>query len=52
MPKSGICGGDAPKQQCITEDGKCDLCQREVVLKEKKERKEKRMTMQRLDLIF
>ena len=41
MPKCGICGGDAPKQPCITEDGKCDLCQKEVVLKEKKEKEKK-----------
>lgn len=34
MPKCGICGGEAPKQPCITEDGKCDLCDRKVVLAE------------------
>jgi hypothetical protein len=34
MPKCEICGGEAPKQPCITEDGKCDLCGREVVLKD------------------
>ena len=42
MPKCGICGGDAPKQPCITEDGKCDLCQKGVVLKKKKGNEEKK----------
>jgi len=43
MAKCGICGGEAPRQPCITEDGKCDLCGREVVLKEgpKEEKEEK-----------
>ncbi len=41
MPKCGICGGDAPRQPCITEEGKCDLCQREVKLAEAKEEKKK-----------
>lgn len=31
MVKCGICGGEAPKQPCITEDGKCDLCGKEVI---------------------
>ena len=26
MPKCKICGGEALKQPCITEEGKCDLC--------------------------
>ena len=39
MPKCGICAGEAPKQPCITEDGKCDLCGREVVLRRKKKKK-------------
>lgn len=34
MPKCGICGGEAPRQPCITEDGKCDLCGKEVRLAE------------------
>jgi len=38
MPKCGLCGGDAPKQPGITGDGKCDLCGREVALKEEKEK--------------
>lgn len=38
MPKCGICGGDAPKQPCITEDDKCDLCGRNVVLAEEKKK--------------
>jgi phosphoribosylaminoimidazole (AIR) synthetase len=25
MVKCGICGGEAPKQPCITEEGKCDI---------------------------
>jgi hypothetical protein len=43
MPKCGICGGDAPKQPCITEDGKCDLCGRKVVLEEEKKKEKKRL---------
>jgi len=39
MPKCGICGGEAPKQPCITEDGKCDLCDRKVALAEAMEPK-------------
>ncbi len=38
MPKCGICGGEAPKQPCITEEGKCDLCDRKVVLEEDKKK--------------
>lgn len=34
MPKCGICGGEAPKQPCITEKGECDLCGRKVKLAE------------------
>jgi len=41
MVKCGICGGEAPKQPCITEDGKCDLCGKEVVLKEGAEKDKK-----------
>ena len=42
MPKCGICGGAAPKQPCIPEDGRCDLCGRKVVLaEESKEKSEK-----------
>jgi len=37
VPKCGICGGDAPKQPCITEEGKCDLCGKKVVLEEVKQ---------------
>jgi hypothetical protein len=32
MPKCGICGGEAPKQPCITEEGKCDICVKKVTL--------------------
>jgi phosphoribosylaminoimidazole (AIR) synthetase len=43
MPKCGICGGEAPRQPCITEEGKCDLCGKKVGLaeEEKKEKEEK-----------
>ncbi len=43
MPKCGICGGEAPRQPCITEEGKCDLCGKKVGLAEegKKGKKEK-----------
>jgi hypothetical protein len=41
MPKCGICGGEAPKQPCIKEDGKCDLCDRKVVLEEEKKKEKK-----------
>ena len=37
MVKCGICGGEAPKQPCITEDGKCDLCGKKVILAEEQE---------------
>ena len=37
MPKCGICGGEAPKQPCITEEGKCDLCGKKVTLAEAKD---------------
>ena len=32
MVKCGICGGEAPRQPCITEEGTCDLCGKEVML--------------------
>jgi hypothetical protein len=41
MVKCGICGGEAPKQPCITEDGKCDLCGKEVILKEEAKKDKK-----------
>ena len=41
MVKCGIYGGEAPKQPCITEDGKCDLCGKEVILKEEAEKDKK-----------
>ena len=34
MPKGGICGGEAPRQPCLTEDGKCDLFDKKVMLAE------------------
>ncbi len=34
MPACGICGGEAPRQPGVTEDGRCDLCQRAIVLEE------------------
>jgi hypothetical protein len=39
MPECGICGGEAPRQPCITEDGKCDLCGKKVILAEGQEEK-------------
>lgn len=43
MPKCGLCGGDAPKQPCITEDDRCDLCGKKAVLaEEQKDEKEKK----------
>lgn len=39
MVKCGICGGEAPKQPCITEEGNCNLCGKKVVLAEEKEKK-------------
>jgi hypothetical protein len=41
MPKCGTCGGEAPRQPCITEEGKCDLCGKKVVLAEEKEGEKK-----------
>jgi len=32
MPKCGLCGGEAPKQPCITEEGKCDICGKKATL--------------------
>lgn len=32
------CGGDAPRKPSITEDGKCDLCQKPVIRAEDKGR--------------
>ena len=40
MPECGICGGDAPKQPCVTEDGKCDVCGKELILAEDEEDEE------------
>ncbi len=41
MPKCGICGGEAPKQPSITEDGKCNLCGRKVKLAEEEDKSQK-----------
>lgn len=38
MGKCGICGGEVPKRPCITDDGRCDACHRELILKETPER--------------
>ena len=32
MVKCGIWEGEAPKQPCITEEGKCDICGKKVTL--------------------
>ena len=34
MVNCGICGGEAPQQPEIREDGNCSLCGKNVVLKE------------------
>ncbi len=34
MVKCGICGGEAPRQPGITEEGTCDLCGKKVMLAE------------------
>jgi hypothetical protein len=36
MVKCGICGGEAPKQPCITEEGTCNICGKKVSLAEEK----------------
>lgn len=41
MVKCGICGGEAPKQPCITEEGNCNLCGKKVKLAEEEEEKKK-----------
>ena len=40
MVKCGICGGEAPKQPCITEEGNCNLYGKKVTLAEE-EKKQK-----------
>jgi hypothetical protein len=42
MPKCGICGGEAPKQPCITEEGKCDLCGKKVKLADEPKSEDKK----------
>ncbi|MDD3041570.1 MAG: hypothetical protein PHV51_05970 [Methanosarcinaceae archaeon] len=39
MVKCGICGGEAPKQPGITEEGKCDICGKKVTLAEEEKKK-------------
>ena len=34
MSTCGICGGEAPRQPKVTDDGRCDLCQKQIVLEE------------------
>lgn len=34
MVKCGICGGEAPRQPCITEQGTCNICNKKVKLAE------------------
>jgi len=41
MAKCGLCGGEAPRQPCITTDGRCDLCGKKAVLAEDKPVSEK-----------
>jgi len=40
MVKCGVCGGDAPRQPNVTDDGKCDLCGKKFVLEEEKKQKD------------
>jgi DNA-directed RNA polymerase subunit RPC12/RpoP len=44
LVKCGICGGEAPRQPSITEEGNCDLCGKKVMLAE--ECKEKQQSKQ------
>jgi phosphoribosylaminoimidazole (AIR) synthetase len=39
MVKCAICGGEAPKQPCVTDDGKCDLCGKKLDLAEEEKGK-------------
>jgi phosphoribosylaminoimidazole (AIR) synthetase len=39
MVKCAICGGEAPKQPCVTDEGKCDLCGKKLGLVEKEKGK-------------
>jgi DNA-directed RNA polymerase subunit RPC12/RpoP len=32
--KCGLCGGEAPRQPQITEEGGCEFCGRKIVLRE------------------
>jgi hypothetical protein len=32
--KCGLCGGEAPRQPAINEDGSCEFCGRGIVLRE------------------
>jgi DNA-directed RNA polymerase subunit RPC12/RpoP len=32
MVKCGICGGEAPRQPGITDEGTCDICGKKVML--------------------
>ncbi|MCF8031117.1 MAG: hypothetical protein K9K39_09495 [Desulfohalobiaceae bacterium] len=34
MWKCGLCGGEAPRQPKIDEEGPCELCNRVIVLRE------------------
>lgn len=39
MVKCGVCGGDAPRQPSVTEEGKCDLCGKKFILAEEEKKK-------------
>ena len=43
MVNCGICGGEAPKQPCITEEGKCDICGKKVTLTDEKKIQDKKI---------
>ena len=38
MVKCAICGGEAPKQPCVTDEGNCDLCGKKLTLEETKKK--------------
>ncbi|MGM0771094.1 MAG: hypothetical protein ACQESU_05750 [Halobacteriota archaeon] len=39
MVKCAICGGEAPRQPSVTDEGKCDLCGKKLELAKEEEEK-------------
>lgn len=39
MVKCGICGGDVPRQPHVTDDGKCDQCNKKLEMAESEKSK-------------